>query len=48
MIFGLFYGKSVKCRVKKILETISKKGFLLRVKAEPSFNPQAYLSMLRT
>ena len=31
-----------------ILEAISKKGFWFKVKAVPSFNPQAYSSMSRT
>jgi hypothetical protein len=30
------------------IEAISKIGFLLKVKAGPSFNPQAYSSMSRT
>jgi hypothetical protein len=30
------------------LEAISKKGFWFKVKAGPSFNPQAYSSMSRT
>ena len=30
------------------LEAISKKGFWLKVKAGPSFNPQTYSSMSRT
>jgi hypothetical protein len=30
------------------LEAISKKGFWVKIKAGPSFNPQAYSSMSRT
>jgi hypothetical protein len=30
------------------IEAISKKGFWFKIKAESSFNPQAYSSMSRT
>jgi hypothetical protein len=36
-----------KTKKRGLLEAISKIGFLLKVKAGPSFNPQAYSSMSR-
>jgi hypothetical protein len=32
----------------RTLEAVSKNGFWFKIEAEPSFNPQAYLSMSRT